>query len=169
MHRLVQVWLESSLPAVVRFTPPGRAQPSMLAGVMEQGVRETQFEIHLCPWPASLCRLACSLVASPVAQMVKNPPTTGETRVVSLGGEDPLEKGRTTHSSILAWRIPWSEEPGGVQSLGFQAVWHGWVTDPFTVSLVQWFPSTRMAQNEMISKIYVAHSRYKARSQPQMA
>ena len=116
------MWLESSLPPVIRFTPPGGAQPSMLAGVMEQGVRETQFEIHLCLWPASLCRLACSLVASLVAHMVKNPPTTRGTRVVSLGGEDPLEKGMATHSSILAWRIPWSEEPGGLQCLGFQTV-----------------------------------------------
>ena len=47
-----------------------------------------------------------------VAQMVKNPPTTQETWVVSLGGEDPLEKGMATHSSIIAWRVPWSEEPG---------------------------------------------------------
>ena len=60
----------------------------------------------------SLCRLACSLVALLVAQMVKNPPTTQETWVVSLGGEDPLEKGMATHSSIIAWRVPWSEEPG---------------------------------------------------------
>ena len=49
---------------------------------------------------------------APLAQMVKNPPTTQETQVVSLGGEDPLEKGMATHSSIIAWRIPWSEEPG---------------------------------------------------------
>ena len=46
------------------------------------------------------------------AQMVKNLPATQETRVQSLGWEDPLEKGMATHSSILAWRIPWTEEPG---------------------------------------------------------
>ena len=45
-----------------------------------------------------------------------------ETRVQSLGGEDPLEKGMTTHSSILAWRIPWTEEPAGLQSMGSQRV-----------------------------------------------
>jgi len=50
--------------------------------------------------------------ASLVAQMVKNLPAMQETRVQSLGGEDPLEKGMATHSSILAWRIPWTEEPG---------------------------------------------------------
>ena len=50
--------------------------------------------------------------ASLVAQMVKNPPTMQETWVRSLGWEDLLEKGKATHSSILAWRIPWTEEPG---------------------------------------------------------
>ena len=55
-----------------------------------------------------------------VAQTVKNLPAMWETRVRSLGWEDPLEKGMATHSSILAWRIPWTEEPGGLQSLGSQ-------------------------------------------------
>ena len=53
--------------------------------------------------------------ASLVAQMVKNLPAKQETRVQSLGQEDPLEEGMATHSSILAWRIPWTEEPGGLQ------------------------------------------------------
>ena len=52
--------------------------------------------------------------------MVKNPRAMQETRVQSLSREDPLEKGIATHSSILAWRIPWTEEPGGLQSLGLQ-------------------------------------------------
>ena len=56
--------------------------------------------------------------ASLVAQMVKNPPAVQETWVRSLGWEDPLEKEMATHSSILAWRIPWTEEPGGLQSMG---------------------------------------------------
>ena len=55
-----------------------------------------------------------------VAQMVKNLPARQETWVPSLGGEDPLEKGMATHSSILAWKIPWTEEPGGPQSIGSQ-------------------------------------------------
>ena len=53
-----------------------------------------------------------------MAQMVKNPPTKQETWVQSLGQEDPLEKEMATHSSILAWRIPWTEELGGLQSTG---------------------------------------------------
>ena len=52
-----------------------------------------------------------------------------ETWVQSLGREDPLEKGMATHSSILAWRIPWTEEPGGLQSMGSQRVREDWVTD----------------------------------------
>ena len=58
--------------------------------------------------------------ASLVAQMVKNLPAMQETRVRSLGQEDSLEKGMATHSSILAWRIPWTEEPGGLQFIGSQ-------------------------------------------------
>ena len=54
--------------------------------------------------------------------MVKNLPAMQETGVPSLGGEDPLEKGMATHSRILAWRIPWTEEPGGLQSVGSQRV-----------------------------------------------
>ena len=58
--------------------------------------------------------------ASLVAQLVKNLPAVQETRVRFQGLEDPLEKEMATHSSILAWRIPWIEEPGGLQSMGLQ-------------------------------------------------
>ena len=66
--------------------------------------------------------------AAQVALVVKNTPAgAGDIRelgliVQSLGGEDPLEEGMTTHSSVLAWRIPWTEEPGGLQSTGSQRV-----------------------------------------------
>ena len=59
-----------------------------------------------------------------VAQMVKKLPAIQETWVQSLGQEDPLEKGMATHSSILACRIPWTEEPGGLQPMGSQRVGH---------------------------------------------
>ena len=62
--------------------------------------------------------------ASLVAQMVKNLPAMQETQVLSLGWEDPLEKEMATHSSILAWRIPWTETPGGLQSMGLQRLRH---------------------------------------------
>ena len=62
------------------------------------------------------------LWASLVAQMVKNWPAMQETQVQSLGWEDPLEKGMATHSSVLAWRIPWTEKPGGLKSMGSQRV-----------------------------------------------
>ena len=61
-----------------------------------------------------------SIVASQVALVVKNMPAMQETRVRFLGWEDSLEEGLATHPSILAWRIPWMEEPGGLQSMGSQ-------------------------------------------------
>ena len=61
--------------------------------------------------------------ASLVAELVKNLPTMQESQVRSLGGEDPLEKEMTTHSSILAWKIPWTEKPGGVTVHGAAKNW----------------------------------------------
>ena len=63
-------------------------------------------------------------VASLVAQRVKHLPAMRETWVRSLGGEDPLEKEMATHSSTLTWKIPWTEEPGRLQSMGLQRVMH---------------------------------------------
>ena len=70
--------------------------------------------------------------ASLVAQMIKNLPAMQETKVRSLGREDLLEKGMATHSSILAWRIPWTEEAGGLQSWGCEELD---TTEPLTLSL----------------------------------
>ena len=76
--------------------------------------------------------------ASLVAQMVKHLPTMQETHVRSLGQEHPLEKETATHSSTLAWKIPWTEEPGRIQSMGLQRVGHNWVT-----SLIQYIREQR--------------------------
>ena len=76
--------------------------------------------------------------ASLVAQSVKNLPAVQETRVWSLGWEDPLEKEMATHSSILAWKISWTEEPGGLQSTGSQRVGHDWATNTVTHSIAWW-------------------------------
>ena len=62
--------------------------------------------------------------ASLVVLTVKNPPAMQETRIQSLGQQDPLEKGTATHSSIFAWRIPWTEETGRLSSMGSQRVRH---------------------------------------------
>ena len=61
-----------------------------------------------------------------MAQLVKSLPTMQESQVRSLGWEDTLEEGMAAHSSILAWRILWTEEPSGLQSIGSQRVRHGW-------------------------------------------
>ena len=66
--------------------------------------------------------------ASMVAQRVKRLPTTRETQVQSLGREDPLGKGIATHSSTLAWKIPWTEKSGRLQSMGLKTVGHDWAT-----------------------------------------
>ena len=71
-----------------------------------------------------------------VVQTVKNLPAVWETWVQSLGQGDPLEKGMATHSSVLVWRIPWTEKPGGLQSMGSQRVRHDWVTN--TLALPDW-------------------------------
>ena len=60
----------------------------------------------------------------PGGTVVKNPPAVQETQIQSLGGEDALEKGMEIHSSILAWRIPWTDEPGMLQSMGPQRAGH---------------------------------------------
>ena len=79
-----------------------------------------------------------------VAQTVKNLPAVQETGIQSLGWEDLLEKGMATHSSILAWRIPWTKEPGRLQSMRSQRVGHDWVPEhthipvfPFIHSLIR--------------------------------
>ena len=75
-----------------------------------------------------ICSVSPSLnfliLGSPVAQTVKSLPVVWEIQVQSLGQEDPLEKEMVTHSSILAWKIPWREEPGRLHSMGLQRVRH---------------------------------------------
>ena len=88
-----------------------------------QLVQGPHFEKH-CSKSPELTQKRGSMCggASLLAQMVKNLPAMQETQVRSLGWEDPLEKEMAAHSSILAWRIPWTQEPGGLQSMGSQRV-----------------------------------------------
>ena len=76
-------------------------------------------------------RVTLNTLGPLVAQMVKNLPEKQEMQVWSLGWEDPLKKEMATHCSIPAWRIPWTEEPGGIQSTGSQRVWHKRATFAF--------------------------------------
>ena len=86
------------------------------------------------PLPLYLQFSACSVQASLGAQLYRIRLPMQETWVQSLGQEDPLEKEMATHSSILAWRIPWTEEPCGLQPTRSQRVWHNWATNTFTYS-----------------------------------
>ena len=98
-------------------------------GVKGQSL-ETLTKVRPLPWAPSLVvfhlgwALKLSFRASLVAQRLKHLLAMQETWVQSLGWEDPLEKEMATHSSILVWRIPWTEEPGGLQSTGSQSVGH---------------------------------------------
>ena len=86
-------------------------------------------------YPWSITEFRNELVsqwASLVAQTVTNLPAMQETQVQSLGQEESLEKGMATHSSILDWRIPWTEEPGRLQSMGLQRVGHDWAINTHT-------------------------------------
>ena len=87
---------------------------------MGEGLAKASFiNLHLILF--SLCP---KTLQSEVTHLVKNPPAMQEAQVQALGWEDPLEKGTAIFSSILAWRIPWTEEPGGLQSMGLQRVRH---------------------------------------------
>ena len=84
-------------------------------------MQKSFFNMEISPDQSSLRK---KIMTSLVAQTVKNLPAMGETQVGSLGGEDPLEKEMATHSSILVWRSPWTEEFGELQSMGPQRVKH---------------------------------------------
>ena len=75
-------------------------------------------------------------ISSLVVQTVKNLLAMRETWVQSLSQEDPLEYGMATHSSVLAWRIPWTKEPGELQSMGWQRVRHDWASNTHTVAVL---------------------------------
>ena len=118
----------------------------------EEGQHTMGLKILMVLWPSCFLLLLSSLgpgvlEASLVAQRLKHLLAMWETWVRSLSWEDPLEKEMATHSSILAWRIPWTEEPGGLQSTGSQRVGHDWATS-LTHSLRRWV-------KEHLAMIYV--------------
>ena len=97
---------------------------------MQSSSRDVPQFIHLCILGNN--PLFNTKLASLVAQTVKNLPAMQENWVQVLGREDPLEEEMATHSSILAWRIPWTEESGGLQSMGSPRVGHDGKTNTFT-------------------------------------
>ena len=111
-------------------SPAWSLGPELLCIALGLGPRPLVLRAHWVPVlaPRSSCHhaearglaLSPSIWASLVAQSVKNLPAVQETQVRSLGREDPLEKEIATHSRILAWRIPWTDESGGLQSMGLQ-------------------------------------------------
>ena len=122
---------------VLAWRIPGTGEPGGLPSTGSHRVGHDWSDLAAA---AALCILAflrlsqfnCFLMASLMAQMVKNLPAMWETQVQSPGQEDPLEKDMATHCSILAWRIPWIEEPDELQSMESQRVGHDWATKTFT-------------------------------------
>ena len=104
--------------SVLAWRIPGTGEPDGLPSMGSHRVRHNWSDL--------------AAAASLVAQSVKNLPAVQETRVQSVGWEDPLEKATAIHSSILAWKISWTEEPGGLQSMGSQRVGHDWATNTNT-------------------------------------
>ena len=99
--------------------------PSSQIWTGRRNITDFTFLVRLVTWQRG--KDFVEIVGLPcVAQMVKNLPAMQETWVWSLVQEDPLEKGMATHCSMLAWRIPWTEEPGRLQSMGLQRVRHYW-------------------------------------------
>ena len=98
----------------------GGAWPAIARGVTQSQAQLSDFTFTLFFHSNTIAQVMASLVA----QVVKNAPAMQETQVQSLGREDPLEKEMATHSSILAWEIPWTEEHGRLQSIGSQRVGH---------------------------------------------
>ena len=117
----------SSIPQSGRSPGGGHGNPlqySCLDNPMDRGSwgRKELDIISIAAAGTFLYSFKC--VYSLVAQMVKNLPAVQEIQIQSLGQEDPLEKGMATHCSILAWRIPWTEKPGRLQSMGSHRVGH---------------------------------------------
>ena len=95
--------------------------------LLEENIGSTPLDSHLGYLSIYMCvyiHTYTYICIFPVARMVKHLPTMRETWVQSLGQEDLLEKEMATHSSILAWKIPWTEKPGSLQSMGSQRVGH---------------------------------------------
>ena len=95
--------------------------------VLFQRAEGQKLQTYLCSYKEQPSRIWASLVV----QTVKNLPAIWETRVQPLDWEGPLEKEMTSHSSILAWGIPWTGEPGGLQFMGWQRARHDWATHSF--------------------------------------
>ena len=110
-----EYWSGSPCPPPGDLPDPGMEPASLMSPALAG-----RFFTTNTSWEAQISYMYTYIWASSVAQTVKNLPERQETRIQSLGGEDPLETEMATHSSILACRIPWTEELGGLQSMGSQ-------------------------------------------------
>ena len=148
----VQLWatLRTAPHQAPRSTGFSRQEP--WSGLPFPSPNRNEVQLMLWVYEVSPPPLIFALYGDfPVAQTVKNLLAMQETQVWFLGREDPLEKGMPTHSSILAWSIPWTEEPVWLQSVGSQTVRHDWATNALThLPPLNFLPCTNKA-NKIIS------------------
>ena len=95
------------------------------------------------------------ILGFPSDSAVKNLPAMQETWVWSLGWEDSMENGMANNSSILAWRTPWTEEPGGLQSMGSERVRHNWVTNTYTLFWAHYLTSDQIRLDQWLSCVWL--------------
>ena len=121
-----QAWRMLQCPSTLLMGFPGGSVVKNSPAMQETPIQFLGWEV---PWRSD--RLPTPVfLGFPRGSAGKESTCNAGDLVQSLGWEDPLEKGKATHSSILAWRIPWTEEPGGLQSMGSQRVGHDWATKP---------------------------------------
>ena len=121
LHQQIKLFLLIHVPWWIYFSSNFRTLNIWEKGKTLFGFRRATVEVFV----------SILLSSAHLCDLVKNPPAMRETWVLSLGWEDPLEKGMATHSNNLAWRIPWTEEPVRLQSTGSQRVGYDWVTFTF--------------------------------------
>ena len=128
LDQIVQTWAESNW---VGCHSPLASSEKYIVHLKKRAIIHSESSTSMC-WIRKRRSLITSLkkkkLSSLIAQMVKKSPAMQETWVWSLGWEDPLEKEMATHYTILAWIIPWTEEPGRLKSRGSQRIRHDWVT-----------------------------------------
>ena len=148
------LWVPTRHPSEGTPTVPPSTKCNFLCWILKTFPTMSPFSSNpiLCFYSAPCTFSVCSVSKDPgvflVAQTVKKLPAMQETQVWSLGWEDPLEKGMATHSRILAWKTPWTEESGGPQSTVLQRVGHDWAIKyyPHGAILQWWFPTLNAHQ-----------------------
>ena len=151
----ITIGIHMSPPSRTSLPAPTPSHPSSLS--QSPGLSSLSHTAN-SHWLSILHMMVYMFRDSLVVQMIKRLPAMRETRVWSPSQEDPLDKEMATHFSTLAWKIPWMEEPGGLQPMGSQRVRHDWVTFHFSLSQCTCFHATRPIRPTISFPPYVRNS-----------